>query len=331
MIKLLYFLLRLLPILFTLLLLLVPYIPVSAAMTDPDLISMVSVRVFQNLAESGDQMIIMEHECDYTTTPSVPSQSAFLVAIEDAEDTVLYEKPLYYYDYSLTGIYLTKAEALVWDSTDYKAVISGQPGYFPTLTEGVNKSTLNFEGSTWIPGNQEESRGYLQSWLSSIAEAVANYSGISVLNSDGVFTNVGSTMFTTCVPGLESICPGLYASASASYLPTSTTTGTNVIQGTYNSRQSNRLMAAFEGIGTFFLGHSGLGLVIGGVGFGVLFFILAGRIYVATGSIPIAISVSLPFIIAGNIIGVIPMVFTFIVGFLVIILFGITFVLARLG
>ena len=62
----------------------------------------------------------------------------------------------------------------------------------------------------------------------------------------------------------------------------------------------------------------------------VVFFILAGAIFVATGSTSIALLAGLPFIFAANLIGLMPLVVTFVAAFLIILTFGVTFILEHL-
>ena len=71
------------------------------------------------------------------------------------------------------------------------------------------------------------------------------------------------------------------------------------------------------------------GSMVAAAGATLLYFILAGRVFVATGSTQAAIVLTIPFLLIGGLLGFIPLSVLFAIGFLIIILFGITFILAR--
>ena len=88
----------------------------------------------------------------------------------------------------------------------------------------------------------------------------------------------------------------------------------------------DRLRNAFEGFGDW-LGMPGT--MVAAAGATILYFILAGRVFVATGSPQAAIALTIPFLLVGGLLGFIPLSVLFAIGFILIILFGITFILAR--
>jgi hypothetical protein len=63
----------------------------------------------------------------------------------------------------------------------------------------------------------------------------------------------------------------------------------------------------------------------------IVFFILGGRIFTATGSAPIAMVSSIPLVFIGAAIGIIPFVLLWAIIIVVVLLFAITFILARLA
>jgi len=88
----------------------------------------------------------------------------------------------------------------------------------------------------------------------------------------------------------------------------------------------NRLTNAMNGFGEW-LGVPGT--IVAGVGCFILYFVLAGRLFVATGSTQAAFALSIPFLLVGSYLGMIPLYIIFAAGFIVILMFGITFILAR--
>jgi len=88
----------------------------------------------------------------------------------------------------------------------------------------------------------------------------------------------------------------------------------------------NRLRTALENLGEW-LGVPGM--VASSLGVAFLYFALAGRIFVATGSPVAAVVLGFPFILTCVVVGLLQMYLVFIIIFTVVILFGITFILAR--
>lgn len=88
----------------------------------------------------------------------------------------------------------------------------------------------------------------------------------------------------------------------------------------------DRFRNALDGFGEW-LGIPGS--MVGAAGAAIIYFILAGRVFVATGSTQAAIALTIPFLLIGGLLGMIPLSVIFAIGFLIIILFGITFILAR--
>jgi len=90
----------------------------------------------------------------------------------------------------------------------------------------------------------------------------------------------------------------------------------------------NRLTQAMNGFGEW-IGVPGT--IVAGIGAFIVYLLLAGRIFVATGNVQAAIALSIPFLLIGSYLGMIPLYVIFAVVFIVILLFGITFILARLS
>ena len=305
----------------------IPFNPVLA-IADPDSITIESVRVFQNLWEAGDELFIIEYDVAYGSTPTEDATDTFFAGVYDGT-TLEYSRPLDYYDYNFTSIYLNSIEALDWgDPLVIK--VSGNPSYFSSFTEGVNVRSFTLSAGNWIAGSSSASKSYLTTWCLSLASVFEDVWGVTLLTSTGKLNSVGIQKFNEAIPGVTSLCPGL-SDVSLSY-PTITGATYNPAYETQLAGQGgSRLQTAMVNLSTYFLGSANWYLLIGAVGVGLLFFILSGRIFTATGSVPLAISVSIPFIIAGAIIGLIPLSFIFAAGLGILVVFGITFILARIG
>ena len=138
------------------------------AISNPDSISIQSVRVFQNLWETGDMLFLCEYKVMYATDPTEDPKDTFLVGVWDGT-TQKYSRPLSYYDHNMQSVYLTAAQALTWEGS-YTVRVMGNPSYFATLTKDVNKASLELAPTHWISGAQSASRALLQDWCVSLAE-----------------------------------------------------------------------------------------------------------------------------------------------------------------
>ena len=98
-------------------------------------------------------------------------------------------------------------------------------------------------------------------------------------------------------------------------------------QSNLSNMTPSRLKLAINNIGTW-IGVPGI--FVGGIGLAFIFFMLAGRIYIATGSTTAGIVLGIPIIIVGNLLGLIPLAITLSLGLVIIVIVGITFVLGRL-
>jgi len=307
-------------VLFALVLLLSIVTPVLAV-ANPDSIYINSVRVFENLWETDDQLYFVEYEVNYASEPTEEPGDTFLIGIFDGS-TVLVTAPIVDYQHNISVIYLDADEALVWGS-DYSIKVFGNPTYFASLVEGTNLRTLLMTADYWVTGAQEESRGYLGDWCLGVAEDLEIDWAIDLLTSSGKLNDTGSEKFLEAIPGLNNICPEIFSTVTFS--PEVTTTS---FAQTYAKTLTpgTKLQGIVDDLGDT-IGVPGV--LIGGAGLMMLYFILAGRIFIATGNTATAIVLGIPFILAGVLLGLLPLVWVFVAGFTVIVLFAIIFILGR--
>ena len=116
--------------------------PIVAAPANPDSISLETVRVFQNIFESGDMLFMTSYDVHYATEPSEPAKDTFCLAVYDTDGTTLIKsRPLNDYQYNVHSVYFTATQALslTWES-EYKVRVMGSSNYFP-MTENVTMDT----------------------------------------------------------------------------------------------------------------------------------------------------------------------------------------------
>jgi hypothetical protein len=287
---------------------------------NPTNISIINAEVFQNLWVTGDQLYFVEYNIGYGTPPSQPASATFFMGIYNGT-SLLSSIPLNYYATNIIALYLNNASALTWGSS-YTITIAGNPAYFPTLVMGVNETSFGLSSSYWV-----STPGAICDYVATLARSLQTVWGITLLTSTDLLNSVGSTTFLEAIPGLATICPNIQ-STSVVYPtvapPTYNTSGS--IQPSMTGNEPTNLINAFNGIGNW-LGFPGQ--VVGAVlGFG-LFLLLAGRLYVATGSQVAAVLLGLPFLMYLFLIGVIPIIVLFMFFLVVTLLAGIIFILGR--
>lgn len=293
-----------------------------------------SVRVYEGLWETGDMLFVVEYQVEYAPDPEEDPQDTFLVGSWNATGAKGPDRPLDYYQHNFTSIYLTDNQS---DNFTYvfedelKVRVMGNPAYFPVLTEGVNMATVTLATGHWVnEGSLEDTRLYLADWCLTLAGVFEASWGLPLLTSGNKLNSTGMVKFKEAIPGLDGICPQIFQVAT-SYPEYEEPTYVKTYEETLVGRAGERLELALENLGVWITGKQDMGGLIGGVGLAILFFVLAGRIFIATGSVPTAIAVSIPFLFVGNLIGVLPLSVTFVAAFLVVVTFSITFILGRVG
>jgi hypothetical protein len=324
---------RLVPIVFAFLLAILPSSFVLA-IDNPDSISIESVRVFGNLLETGDALFVVEFKVMYASEPDEDAIDAFFIGVWDGAVKGP-SRGIYDYQHGVRSIYLTAAQfssfTYTWGS-EYTVRVVGNPTYFPIVTEGINRASTTLSPSHWLRGaTSEMSREYLALWIEhSLGPSLGTSWGIPLLTETGKLNSLGSVVFREAIPGLSGICPDLFAVSSS--IPSYTThTPNKALEDVYLGRRGPGLSEALGGIeGWITGGRSTSGNLIGAFGIMLLYFILAGRIFLATNNVAASIAISIQFFLAGTYVGALPVSYVFIAAFLTVVMFGITFILGRL-
>ena len=314
-------------------------VPVSATVANPTTITIPSVRVFENVYTAGDMLFIVETNPAYSVAPTPPPTSTFTVQIMDPTGaTVLASRPLDYYNHYFSAIYLTAAQVAsssfataYANGTAYQIWLTGNPVYFSPLTLNTNYCVYTLSSAQYVVGTLGATGTtpvLLQAWCIQLANSCAPGAW---LDTSGLLNSTGGPVFLTEIPALGSVCPNLFET-SASYPGYVTGTVSKTEETALTARQGTRLQTAMTNLGIWM----GMGPTLGGpiletVSIAILCFMVAGGLFVATGSSAISVVVGvIPTIFAGNMIGLLPLTLTFVLGFLVVLTFGITFILSHL-
>ena len=127
--------------------------PPVGSILDPNAISIIGVKAFQNVFETGDILYFCEYNLAYATLPALsPNETYTLSLIKPDGTSVIVARGLFSYGYNIQSIYLKASEVLsipiVWGEGDYLR-ISPYPAFLIPV-EGVNQATKKLLSSDWI-------------------------------------------------------------------------------------------------------------------------------------------------------------------------------------
>ncbi len=291
--------------------------------------SIMEVTAFQNQWVPGDQLFIIEYNMDYQVQEGDHAATLFQATMSYTTDSELIQlRPIVYFNHSIISLYLPVDKAVVWGVPAYTFTVEGRSYYWPNLSEGVTKASWT-ANCTWKTGVIPTSRTYLRYYCLQAATALSRdeewYSTPLLDDAETRFSSEGEVFFNNVIPDLGYVCPDLFTSAM--YIPVYED---YPYDATYEQslldNAPSRLRTAMDNLGEW-IGFPGL--LVGGICIGLIFILLAGRVYVATGSPAAGAVLALPVLIVGMLLGLIPMTIILVIGLIIILLVGIVFVLAR--
>lgn len=196
-------------------------VPMAAAIVDPDSISIERCKVFHGVWESGDWLFVTEYKVMYAVDPTEDPEDTFLTILFDETSAVVGTRELSYYDHNVTSLYFTSSEAtsagLSWgDLSSYKIRVSGNPTYFPALTEDVNMDTLLLNAvSDGFNGSITSNRDSLGDLVIDIAGELQDSWTITLLTGSNKLNAAGKVVFDVAIPGLEQILPNIFETSAS--------------------------------------------------------------------------------------------------------------------
>ena len=293
--------------------------PVGAAPGNPASITIGDVAVFRNLLETGDQLWFMRYDVSYATVPTERAEDTYLMAIYAPDGTtLLFTRPINYYQHNIISIYLTPAQALTWNGA-YVVRIMGNPAVFGVLIEGIN-----MRSRTLGAGDYREVTD-LGTYMLQQAAILQASGWPVVLTADGVLNVTGATYFNKAIPGLSNVVPEIYMT---------TTEYPVVVKGNWTHSYEEDLLAkrgtslnqTFTELGNW-LGTSNNWMALGTAGF--LAVMVGGGVFAATKKPDWAMIFAALTIPACVAIGVVTLSVWWIITFVILILFGVLFLMGR--
>jgi len=293
--------------------------PVLGAPGNPNSITIGDAYVFRNLVAVGDQLWFMRYDVSYATIPSELPEDTYLMAIYDLDGfTLLHTRPLNYYQHNIISIYLPAVDALTWSGA-YVVRIMGNPGVFDPLIEGVN-----MRSRTLGAGDYREFVD-LGGIMLTQAEILQTDWGFNLLSIGGRLNVTGAIYFDEAVPGLYSIVPEIYE-ITTSYPGVTKTDWNHTYEEELLVRRGPVLNSSFIDIGAW-LGTSREWIATGWAG--MLAVMVGGGVFATTKrpdwsilfaglTIPVAVYV-----------GIVNLNLWVVLMFVVLIAFGILFLMGR--
>jgi len=191
----------------------------ASAISNPDSIAIEKLKVFTNIWEKGDWLVFVEYDIDYLVTPPEDPEDTYLVALYNELGNLVASNPLNYYGHNIISIYLNSSnvttKGLDWDLIDnYSIRVTGNPVYFFPLVEDTNFDTRFFDSSTdAFDNNSDYNRQLLGALCVTVAEILEKDWGIDLLTDNDRLNSAGSITFKDAIPGLDQVCPSIFAEA----------------------------------------------------------------------------------------------------------------------
>lgn len=211
--------------------------PVANAADSPESIVISNVAVFRNLAESGDVLIMFQYDMTYPSDnyTDVPASRGIMLRLIDTDgSTVLQTDSPYVYPYFDTNgygdgvgaFYFAGSENYTWNSATTINIITCEGILSPQITSSKELTDSDYSLETTQAGNRDELSQYVLLVCDDL-ESIYSDTGI-VLKSTGddglILSPYGEAYFQGVVIGMADLCPELFfiQSSVPEVLPTST-------------------------------------------------------------------------------------------------------------
>jgi len=192
------------------------FVGTVVAISNPDSITIIKGKVFSGLWEESDWLVVAQYNVGYTVTPTEEPRDTFFAGLYSLGGTLVAVRSLNYYDNNLISIYFSSSDAFnlgldIDEATDYRLTISGQPAYFPTLTDGLNRTHHFFTDADVFNNSITYNRELLAQFCTDVvALDLEVLGGVDLLTAAGRLNGAGSLLFITAIPGLDQIIPNSF-------------------------------------------------------------------------------------------------------------------------
>lgn len=292
------------------------------AIGNPDYVQVNAVFVFRDLLESDDQLYFVRYDVSFATNQTENAEDTWQMALYNEDgSTLVTTRPLNYYQHNIISVYLSASEALTWGA-EYVIRIMGMPSVYANLTEDINVDTWVLGSGAYYEGSE------LGGTMVSQAGILEADWDIVLLTAQNRLNTTGAVFFSEAVPGLGSMVPEIFETASVRESTDTVPWSRNYTESLV-ARTGGRLSAAMTSLGSA-VGLSGNWMSSWMVS--VLFLVAAGVVYSSTRNPMWALVVAFPFVVMTAFVGLGGETMLLVVLLIVLaltVLFGLVFILPR--
>lgn len=190
----------------------------QAAIVDADTMSIASVKVFHNLAEDGDFLIVFHYKLSWTDPANQPDTSAdenFIFRLTSTTETTIYGMTVPYpymydgYGEGCASMYFSADDAPAWGNS-YILRFEENIGQDPSPK--IVRQTVS--GDDYSPFDETgDNQDWLRDYIIDVAlelEAAWDAPG-GLISESNYLTAAGETYFGNAIPGFRSLCPNIYS------------------------------------------------------------------------------------------------------------------------
>ncbi len=191
------------------------------AIDDPTSISIVDVKAYDGVLNTGDLLMVVEYNIEYASTPTETIDQAFLGRFKRAGTEYASVEPFAFndkgYGLGVFSIYWTKTqkeddsiEFSNPNSEAYTITLQGKVGVFPGTAPSTTTGTIDWQDSTNTTQELFDHVATLANKFQNDAGWSSNIPLIST-SADAIKLEVkGEDYFANAIPGLGSMIPGLF-------------------------------------------------------------------------------------------------------------------------
>ena len=190
----------------------------AAAISDPDLLLLNTVRGYTGVIETGDLLVTVAYTLNYSVLPTETVNTAYIGRFLRGSSELNQKRPPPFnnrgYGLGFFGFYWTATERAA-DSVEfndpngeaYEVRLQGKPGVFPGAPPSIATTTIIWRNTSLLEADITEIAFTLEqdaAWVANQVDLVGSFAGRTV------FTSSGETYFSQTVANLSAMVPNLF-------------------------------------------------------------------------------------------------------------------------
>jgi hypothetical protein len=181
----------------------------------PDSLTIDRAKAFQNLAETGDMLVVFQYNYDDTPYPTTPSDKTLIFRFYDEDgELISQDVPFDYwafenngYGIGVGGFYFDSSTAPEWGGAHVISIV-GLPAYFDEPLE-VSYILSDYSSAEGQYNSQYDLYSYV---LTNLVDTLETEYGLVLKSgtSEISLTIYGATYFQNVISNLQTLCPKLF-------------------------------------------------------------------------------------------------------------------------